>query len=337
MRSLQVHAHHLNVTNPLEPNADGIDVDSSQGVLIEDSHLNVGDDALCVKSGIDYFGRAYGRASKDIVFRNNVIGTGHGITIGSEMSGGIRNVTFENITMAHTGTGIRMKSMRGRGGEVSDITYRNINMLEIDGQCVQMTLNYGKADPTNTSATPVFDGIVIEDVYCGKSSASFFLDGLPEQSIKNVSFRNVTMGPNAGREASCKFIDCRCDNSPSCPSCCAGAQPGPPTPPVAKPCKLVAEIGCFDVSGGAAAVLPTQKSELHDRVTLEGCAGLCNAAGQLAVAGIDGGNHCSCGPAGAVQTPTAARLARPMTECKPTSCPHRYSDKCSCTGNTTEQ
>lgn len=115
--------HHLNVTNPLEPNADGIDIDASQNVLVEDNYFSVGDDALCVKSGIDYFGRSYGRPAKDIVFRNNVIGTGHGITIGSEMSGGVQNVTFENIRMDHTGTGIRMKSMRGRGGEVKDVTY----------------------------------------------------------------------------------------------------------------------------------------------------------------------------------------------------------------------
>lgn len=117
------HVHHLNVTNPLEPNADGIDIDASQNVLVEDNYFSVGDDALCVKSGIDYFGRSYGRPAKDIVFRNNVIGTGHGITIGSEMSGGVQNVTFENIRMDHTGTGIRMKSMRGRGGEVKDVTY----------------------------------------------------------------------------------------------------------------------------------------------------------------------------------------------------------------------
>ena len=54
----------------------------------------------------------------------------------------VHNVTFENIQMDNTGTGIRMKSMRGRGGEVSNVTYRNINMVDIQGQCVQVTLNY---------------------------------------------------------------------------------------------------------------------------------------------------------------------------------------------------
>ena len=51
--------------------------------------------------------------------------------------------------------------------------YRNIEMVEIDGQCIQMTLNYGKAAPTNKSATPVFDGVVIENVHCGKGTVTY--------------------------------------------------------------------------------------------------------------------------------------------------------------------
>jgi polygalacturonase len=221
----RVHAHHLTVLNPLEPNADGMDIDSSQDVLVEENYFSVGDDALCVKSGIDYFGRRYGRPSKNILFRNNVIGTGHGITIGSETSGGVENVTFDNITMDHTGTGIRMKSMRGRGGEVNNITYRNINMKEIDGECIQMTLNYKKAAPTNKTATPIFDNILIENVVCEKGHASYFLDGLPEQSILGVTFRNVSMGTEVGKESSCSGIVCVCEGSPSCPSCCKSLPP----------------------------------------------------------------------------------------------------------------
>ena len=97
------------------------------------------DDALCVKSGTVYEGRAFGRPARDILFRNNVIGRGHGITVGSETSADVYNVTFDNITMTNTGTGIRMKSERGRGGIVSGVTYRNIDMVEIQGQCVQIT------------------------------------------------------------------------------------------------------------------------------------------------------------------------------------------------------
>ena len=78
---VQLRVHHNNVSNPLEPNADGIDIDATQDALIEDNYFNVGDDALCVKSGIDWFGRQYARPAKNIMFRRN--------TIGSEMSGGV--------------------------------------------------------------------------------------------------------------------------------------------------------------------------------------------------------------------------------------------------------
>ena len=153
----RLHVHHMNVTNPDEPNADGLDIDSTQDALIEDNHFDVGDDALCVKSGIDWFGRQYGRPAKNILFRRNTVGRGHGITIGSEMSGGVSNVTFEDITMDNTGTGVRLKSERGRGNIVADVIYRRIHMKEIAGQCVQVTLNYGKGlKPTNKTATPIF-------------------------------------------------------------------------------------------------------------------------------------------------------------------------------------
>eukprot|EP01052_Picozoa_sp_SAG31_P016949 SAG31_NODE_1142_length_9696_cov_3.874232_3_plen_92_part_00 len=69
---------------------------SGKTIFLHD-RSNVGDDALCVKSGYNWFGRQYGRPAKDILFRNNVIGTGHGITIGSEMSGGVENVRLQRL------------------------------------------------------------------------------------------------------------------------------------------------------------------------------------------------------------------------------------------------
>jgi polygalacturonase len=137
--------------------ADGLDIDAVQNALIEENFFDVDDDALCVKSGTVYEGRAFGRPARDILFRNNVIGRGHGITVGSETSADVYNVTFDNITMTNTGTGIRMKSERGRGGIVSGVTYRNIDMVEIQGQCVQITLNYhgGNLTPVRRRPPPI--------------------------------------------------------------------------------------------------------------------------------------------------------------------------------------
>jgi polygalacturonase len=184
-----LHVHHVHSTNdPGGPNADGLDIDCVQGALVEDNYFDVDDDALCVKSGRDWDGRHFGRPARDILFRNNVIGRGHGITVGSETSGGVYNVTFDNITMANTGTGIRMKSQRGRGGLVSDITYKNIHMVEIAGQCVQVTLNYHAGlNATNKTGTPVFRNILLENVRCDKGKTSFWIDGLAEQVIENLT------------------------------------------------------------------------------------------------------------------------------------------------------
>ena len=79
----------------------------------------LGDDAIAVKSGIDYLGRTFGRTTENVLFRNLTIGTSHGLSIGSEMSGGVKNVTFLNITMNGSKAGPRIKSSRGRGGTIS--------------------------------------------------------------------------------------------------------------------------------------------------------------------------------------------------------------------------
>jgi polygalacturonase len=78
---------------PVVLTGDGIDIDSTQDFIIENSYINCEDDSLCVKSGLDALGRAYARPSRDGVFRNNHLGRGGGLTIGSEGSGGVFNIT----------------------------------------------------------------------------------------------------------------------------------------------------------------------------------------------------------------------------------------------------
>jgi hypothetical protein len=170
-------------------------------------------------------------------------------------------VTFEDIVMLNTGTGIRMKSERGRGGVVEGVTYRNIDMQKIEGQCIQVTLNYhaGLA-PTNKTATPVFRDILLENVTCLSGKNSFNIDGLPEQSIAGLVLKNVTMRSGVGGETKCDFVDCSCDaHTVPCPSCCK-AHPTPPTPPTPKlptpspptptppkhACHMENVLGCFD-------------------------------------------------------------------------------------------
>merc|ERR1712194_446279 len=145
--------------------------------IVEDSNFTVGDDALCVKSGLDYLGRAYATPSQDIIFRRLKIGAGHGISVGSETSGGVRNVTFQDISMTGTQTGIRLKTQRGRGGVVEGLTYRNITMRRLTSQCVQMTMFYHAGlRPTNASATPALRNVLIEGVSCETAQNSFLIE-----------------------------------------------------------------------------------------------------------------------------------------------------------------
>ncbi len=211
----------VRVLNPSDaPNSDGIDLDCVQNALVEDSYFDVGDDALCVKSGIDWFGRQYARPSKNIMFRNIIVGSGHGISIGSESSGGVYNVTFENISMKGTERGPRIKSQRGRGGLVDTIVFRNITADGLE-TAISFTLNYhSDIKPTNESATPRLQNVLVENCkFTGVSEAGEF-DGLGESHIKNITLRDVVI------EGSDKFKKCdnidggRCEGKTTiCPPC----------------------------------------------------------------------------------------------------------------------
>ena len=224
-----LHVHGISVIDPGDsPNTDGIDLDCVTNALVEDCYFSVGDDALCVKSGRDYEGRRYAHPSRDIIFRNIRVGTGHGITIGSESSGGVHNVTFENIEMTGTSSGPRIKSQRGRGGVVDGITYRNVTARNL-GDMVQLTLNYHTGlSPTNKTATPVMRNVLIEDCTftAGKKSDARrpnagVVDGLPESHIQNVTFRNVDLNGGNAQWQTCQYVDNGvCEGSTNaCPPC----------------------------------------------------------------------------------------------------------------------
>ena len=210
---------NITIKNPSDaPNADGIDVDCSRDVLVEASTLDVGDDALCVKSGKDWFGRTFGYPSTNVTFRNNVVYHGHGVTIGSETSAGVRDVTFENIVMEGTANGIRMKSERGRGGLVRGVVYRNVSMKGV-GTCVFVTLNYHSDLPkTNATATPRFDDILIEGLAAKDCGVGFSLDGLPESVIEGLKFVNVDVKAKKMMEK-CDYVDGSCTHCSYCPPC----------------------------------------------------------------------------------------------------------------------
>jgi polygalacturonase len=107
------------------PNTDGIDPDSCSDVVIENYVYCGGDDAIAIKSGWNYAGIEFGMPSRNIFVRNASSGCRGGFTIGSEMSGGVENVTFRDCTSTGE-SGIRISSELGRGGYVRDVSFENM-------------------------------------------------------------------------------------------------------------------------------------------------------------------------------------------------------------------
>lgn len=112
------------------PSSDGIDIDSSRGIIVRDTYIEDNDDCISIKSGKDEDGRRVGRPSEDILIERCRFGYGHsGVDIGSEVSGGIRNVTVRNCVMEKDNAGsIRIKSQPSRGGVIENILFENITL-----------------------------------------------------------------------------------------------------------------------------------------------------------------------------------------------------------------
>lgn len=149
-----VHIHDVSIEAPASsPNTDGIDPDSSTDVLIERCTISCGDDHIAIKSGIDAFGRAVGIPSRNITVRGNVHLAGRGISIGSEVSGGVEGVVIEDVQ--HLGPsehGLHIKTSGSRGGYIRDVLYRNITIGDVVSDKVislMTTYGYQSASPSS--------------------------------------------------------------------------------------------------------------------------------------------------------------------------------------------
>lgn len=178
------------------PNTDGIDPDSCEDMLIEDSYISVGDDAIAIKSGWDQFGIAYGRPSVNILIRNLVVRSmvSAGISIGSEMSGGVSNVTVENLLVWDSRRAVRIKTAAGRGGYVRHITYRNLTFENVRvGIVIKTDYNEHPAgfDP---KAFPVIEDISYTSIHGEGVRVPVRIHGSEDIPIRNVTFRDMSVG-----------------------------------------------------------------------------------------------------------------------------------------------
>ena len=194
-----VTIHAVTVHNPESPNTDGINPDSCRNVHISDCDISVGDDCITIKSGRDADGRRVGRPAENYTITNCTMAHGHGgVVIGSEMSGGVKNITIANCVFDGTERGIRIKSARGRGGVIEDVRVSNVVMRQIRREAVVLTTFYEKSAPEPFSErTPVYRNIRFSGI-TGDARVAADLTGLAEQPLQGISFTDVQLDTTTG-------------------------------------------------------------------------------------------------------------------------------------------
>lgn len=113
------------------PSTDGIDIDSCHDVTVRNCITNCNDDSICIKSGRDADGMRVGRECHDILVEDCEIRAGFGVTIGSEVSGGVRNIHIRNMNYSGTDCGFRIKSSRVRHGYIQNVLVENLTMMNV--------------------------------------------------------------------------------------------------------------------------------------------------------------------------------------------------------------
>lgn len=179
------------------PNTDGIDPDSCEDMIIEDCYISVGDDAIAIKSGWDQYGIHYARPSMNILIRNLVVRSmvSAGISIGSEMSGGVSNVTVENVHVWSSRRAIRIKTAPGRGGYVRDITYRNITFENLRvGIVVKTDYNEHPDDGFDPKAFPIIENINYLSIHGEEVRVPVRIHGSEEIPVRKVTFHDMSVG-----------------------------------------------------------------------------------------------------------------------------------------------
>lgn len=176
-------------------NNDGCDPDSCTDVLIEDCIFRTGDDSIAIKSGRDRDGWRVGRPTENVVIRRVTMASRHsGLCIGSEMSGGVRNVYMEDCTAEAVSSALYFKGNVDRGGIVENVRARRIHVKHVRDGVVRFDTTYRAQDIRGGTSAPVFRDFLIEDVTCDESQTfALSIEGLPGTPIRDVTLRRLTV------------------------------------------------------------------------------------------------------------------------------------------------
>lgn len=175
------------------PNNDGCDPESCRDVLIKDCFFDTGDDCIAIKSGRNEDGRRIGVPTENVVIQGCQMRDGHGgVTVGSEISGGVRNVFAEDCRMdsPNLDHALRVKNNAARGGLLENFYFRNITVGQVAHAVVTIDFNYEEG--AKGKFTPVMRNYFVENVRSGKSDYAVDLQGLDKAPIVNVQMKDVT-------------------------------------------------------------------------------------------------------------------------------------------------
>jgi polygalacturonase len=197
--------HNIRVLAPQHsPNTDAVDPFSSSNVRIDRLYADTGDDDIAIKSGaINSPGGD--EPSRDITITDCTFLHGHGLSIGSEIAGGARNILAERIHFQGTDNGIRVKANRDRGNDVSNLVFRDIDMKDVKNPLViseyypRILPSKGAVEPAPvTRLTPHFHNIVLKNVTATGASMAGAIVGLPEAPITDISLKNLKLSGKTG-------------------------------------------------------------------------------------------------------------------------------------------
>lgn len=200
------------------PSTDGIDVDSSTWVLIQNCDIDCNDDDFCLKAGRDWDGQRIDRPTEYVVIRKCIARKGGGLlTLGSETAGSIRHVLATDLIAKGTGNGFHIKSAVTRGGTVEDIHVQNIQMDSV-GNAFLFTMNWNPAYSYSTlpagynpdsipahwktllhkvepaeKGIPHFKDVFVSDINVASARKAFSAEGLQESTLQNFNFKNITI------------------------------------------------------------------------------------------------------------------------------------------------
>jgi polygalacturonase len=183
------------------PNTDGIDPFSSRHVTITHMLIDVGDDNVAIKSG-QPGSPGPDSPSRDIQVTDCTFLHGHGMSIGSEVSGGVQNVYVSNVRLKGTANGVRVKSNRDRGGNIGNFVFRDLTMEDVKTP-ILITEYYPKIPKHDTGRpltrlTPHFHNIEITNLTAAGAKNAGVIVGLPESPIKTITLTNVHISAQTG-------------------------------------------------------------------------------------------------------------------------------------------